>query len=247
MRHLGDCCAAEAALPPIYTGAGGLVYDALCRDDDCGVPELAASLRDAGASTVIELGAGSGRITLPLLRTGFRVVAVDLSSTLLGLLTRRVAEQGLTASLDVVHADVLDDALGLPRADAVLIGTSTISIFDMAGRRRCLRAMNNLLAPGGAAVVELYEVAPDAPAVGPVPLGVSGSFTEDLRWDEGLRTSVVTLAGQAYESTTHLLTPRLLEADLREVFGPRCRVRTSRQPIAAGRWNTQLVVDEVAA
>ncbi|HJN74750.1 MAG TPA: class I SAM-dependent methyltransferase [Myxococcota bacterium] len=54
------------------------------------------------AGAVLELGCGTGRVTLPMARTGARVVGVDLSVPMLECL-----EQKLEADLDVrlVHAD----------------------------------------------------------------------------------------------------------------------------------------------
>lgn len=58
--------------------------------------------RDAGR--VLELGAGTGRLTLPMARTGAEVVALDLSRAMLGRLEERLAEE---SDLDVtpIHGD----------------------------------------------------------------------------------------------------------------------------------------------
>src|SRR5215471_8262002 len=61
-----------------------------------------------GADEVLELGAGTGRITLALIRAGHRVTAVDRSRPMLDVLKRKAGR--LTAlerlRLDVQHADM---------------------------------------------------------------------------------------------------------------------------------------------
>src|SRR5580658_2226641 len=52
--------------------------------------ELARRRLTAGAA-ILELGAGSGRVTIPLARDGFHVTAVDRSPEMLARLRARVA------------------------------------------------------------------------------------------------------------------------------------------------------------
>lgn len=71
-----------------------------------------------GASSVLELGAGSGRVTVPMAETGTPVVAVDLSAPMLEKLQRRVDETGL--DIDVVQGDFTSLDLGR-RFDLVVL------------------------------------------------------------------------------------------------------------------------------
>jgi 16S rRNA (adenine1518-N6/adenine1519-N6)-dimethyltransferase len=69
-------------------------------------------IRIAGLSTddvVVEVGPGLGSLTLGLLPTAARVVAVEIDPTLAGALTGTVADYapGLASRLDVVQADAL--------------------------------------------------------------------------------------------------------------------------------------------
>lgn len=64
--------------------------------------------RLAPGQAVLELGAGSGRVTLPLLRAGHSVVAVDQSATMLARLAARAAAlpQAARERLAIVRADL---------------------------------------------------------------------------------------------------------------------------------------------
>ncbi len=69
-------------------------------------------VRTAGVSpddVVVEVGSGLGSLTLGLLPTAARVVAVEIDPTLAGALTATVADYapGLVSRLDVVQADAL--------------------------------------------------------------------------------------------------------------------------------------------
>ena len=78
---------------------------------------LAAHGLDA-TSTVVDLGAGTGRFSLAAARRFGQVTAVDVSPAMLGRLRERVAAAGL-ANLDCVRAGFLSYQHAGPPADAV--------------------------------------------------------------------------------------------------------------------------------
>src|SRR5678816_357802 len=59
---------------------------------------------------ILELGAGSGRVTIPLARAGHDVVAVDASPAMLGKLRARVASlpDAVAKRITVVQGDLRD-------------------------------------------------------------------------------------------------------------------------------------------
>src|SRR5215210_2442876 len=61
--------------------------------------------RRAGGS-VLELGCGTGRVTLPLARTGARIIGVDRSAEMLTHARRRVQRARLTQNLSLLRADI---------------------------------------------------------------------------------------------------------------------------------------------
>ena len=64
--------------------------------------------------SVLEIGAGSGRLTIPLAQTGFDVAAMDVSATMLAILDDRL--KGLPAvvrnQVQIIQADVCELELG---------------------------------------------------------------------------------------------------------------------------------------
>ena len=126
-----DGCAVElyALLPPM------------------GEPELVHAAIPAGAS-ILELGAGAGRMTARLVELGHPVVAVDESAEMLAHV--RGAE--------TVRARIQDLALG-HRFDAVLLASFLVNTPDRALRGRFLRACREHVADGGQVLVQRHPPA----------------------------------------------------------------------------------------
>lgn len=100
----------------------------------------------AGPSSVVELGAGTGRVSLALAADGHRITAVDRSEVLLAALRARRTPG---ATLDTLCCDVRD--LRLDRhVDTVL---APALMVQLAGgprdRRRLFDSVADILSPGG--------------------------------------------------------------------------------------------------
>jgi SAM-dependent methyltransferase len=123
-----DGCAVDfyALLPPM--GEPGVVHAAI----------------PAGAS-ILELGAGAGRVTHPLLALGYPLVAVDESPEMLA----RIRGAG------TVPARIQDLALGR-RFDAVLLGSFLVNVADRGLRRRFLEVCREHVADGGCVLIERH-------------------------------------------------------------------------------------------
>jgi SAM-dependent methyltransferase len=113
--------------------------------------ELAAA---AGpGTTILDVGAGTGRVTLHLAHRGFAMVALDADARLLGALARRAA------GLDVrtVAADARDFDLG-ERFALIIVPMQTVQLLDgSAGREAFLRCAQRHLQPGGRLVLALAD------------------------------------------------------------------------------------------
>lgn len=83
------------------------------RDDVRGYVSLARHLL-GGPGRILELGCGTGRVTLPLLRDGHEVVAVDASPTMLAGLDARLGRAGaaVRGRCRVERADLRDFSVG---------------------------------------------------------------------------------------------------------------------------------------
>lgn len=147
---------------------------------------------------VVELGAGTGRITLPLARDGHRVTAVDRMDTMLGLLRRKVAAAGaeLAGRVEPTLGEIT--ALPLPdrSADLVIAPFNVLMhLYRWEDLLACFREAARVLVPGGTFAFDV--LLPDL---------------EWLTWDANERHSVTyfthprTGAAMVY-STNHTYDP----------------------------------------
>jgi methylation protein MtfA len=130
-----------------YEGFHARVYDALTSrnvwDADVYLRELTRK-----PTTVLELACGAGRLTLPLLRTGCDVYAIDLSTDLLAGLRDRTRQEGVRCP-HLIAADIRDFALKR-RFDVILLGGLTISLLPReTDRERVFRQVAQHLTDDG--------------------------------------------------------------------------------------------------
>ncbi|WP_101848498.1 daptide-type RiPP biosynthesis methyltransferase [Zhihengliuella sp. ISTPL4] len=139
-----DLVGATARHQDLYTGAGADFYDRLVGPDRAEIREVLALARTA-PGPVLDLAAGSGRLTVPLVRSGHRVTAVDLSADMLAHLRRALPDR---AAVDCIVADMRDLALE-GRYGLVVLGATSITLLDQAGRSRLYAGVRRQLAAGG--------------------------------------------------------------------------------------------------
>lgn len=121
---------------------------------------LAAAQRVHGA--VLELGCGTGRLLIPLARSGATITGIDLS---LGMLARcreklqreapAVRERATTLRLDMTSF-----ALGQSFALVIAPFRCFQHVLDVQRQISCLRSIHQHLAPGGRLILDVFHVQP---------------------------------------------------------------------------------------
>lgn len=175
----------------VYGPVGAGIYHDLADGDRHEVAELTTLLRDV-RGTVLELAAGSGRLTVPLLARGLEIVALDLSASMLDLLEQRLEAlpPRLRRRCSTVTADMRSFDLGRS-FDAVVLGTTSVSLLDAAGRDHLFGCVARHLADGGRFLLStVHRPAGDGP--GEVLTGASGRrYTLFEDWQAGVCTVVI--------------------------------------------------------
>jgi SAM-dependent methyltransferase len=134
-----------------------MTLDALWHDLECGAYQedlpLWRALAGETGGPVLDVGAGTGRVTLDLAAGGVAVVGLDVDASLLAVLQRRAA--GLP--VETVVADARD--FDLPRRFAlVLVPMQTLQLLGgPAGRAAFLRRSLDHLEPGGLLAAALAD------------------------------------------------------------------------------------------
>lgn len=137
------------------------VYDdwyANVTDVEATVSRLIGLAGSTGA--VLELGAGTGRLAVPLTRAGLNVTAVDSSREMLDQLHALDTE----GAVEVVHGDMVDDLPDGPFAAALIAYNTIFNLLDNGAQQACFAAVAARLEPGGVFVVEAFVPEADAPA-----------------------------------------------------------------------------------
>jgi SAM-dependent methyltransferase len=125
---------------------------------DVGFWQRLAAAQEGG---ILELGCGTGRLTVPVARTGARVVGVDRSEPMLARARQRLRRSGLTAAL--IRADIRQ--LPFRRRSKFRLVMAPYGMLQSLTRERDLRATLDAVAGvverGGLFAIDLV---PDLPA-----------------------------------------------------------------------------------
>ncbi|MGK3994188.1 class I SAM-dependent methyltransferase [Sorangium sp. So ce1024] len=128
---------------------------------DAKLMESLRALAVPPGAAILDVGAGTGRNSLPLARLGYAVDAVEPAPALADALDAEVAREAL--AVRVIRADALRDELPLQAAGyAFAVVAEVTSHFRGAGDLRALfERLARLVAPGGHALVSAFVSAPD--------------------------------------------------------------------------------------
>jgi SAM-dependent methyltransferase len=211
------------------------LYDAWCAEVQEDIPfylGLAASLAgelDVERLDIVELGAGSGRITLPLALAGHRVRAIDASQRQLERLSAASADADVAAHIEILHADMRDLAQLVPAGSAHLVLAPFRSMLHVTRERdRVFEQVHDVLTAEGAFAFDVFHARPDQVA------------TLDGQWLHRRTETTTTGKWRFDERATYRPAPAgdpadesLLDVDVRCEWKPRARVRRRIDPSLA--------------
>jgi ubiquinone/menaquinone biosynthesis C-methylase UbiE len=131
--------------------------------EDIGAKLTAAILEElahAGASRLLEVGVGTGRISRPLMERGIHVTGVDIAPAMMARLREQLTPAHTPPDL------LLADATRLPFADNTFPAILFVHVLHLIpGWRRAIAEMVGVLAPGGI-ILSSWEQTAGAPRWG---------------------------------------------------------------------------------
>lgn len=136
-----------------YADAALYDYEYRRRRADVAFYRELAKRRLKPGERILELGAGSGRVTVQLARAGFQVVALDTSKPMLAKLRSRVAAlpQAVARRITVVEGDLRSFEIAGPKFPlAIAVFNVLEHLYTRVEVDACLRSVVRHLAPGGA-------------------------------------------------------------------------------------------------
>ena len=151
-------------LPAAYRTAGlhTEVYDVLTEPSDPSIRGdvgFYLDLAQRNGGTVLDLGCGTGRVSLPLAREGLEVVGVDISKAMLDRATfrRELEDDGTASRLSFVQANMVNFDLGRQFGTVLVPYRSFQMLLTREEQRTCLTSIRAHLEEGGAAAIDLFD------------------------------------------------------------------------------------------
>lgn len=148
-----------------YDGAGSLfveAYDAFCGDEPAQIAGDVAFYRrlaEEASGRSLELGCGTGRITLSLAESGVDIIGVDVSAAMLAQARRKVA--GLPSEskerIGLVEQDMSLLDLGEQFGFAFIPFRSFQHLLTVELQQQCLIAIRRHLRPAGRLALHLFD------------------------------------------------------------------------------------------
>lgn len=186
----------------MYDGLEAELYDCLDELSDFEDIDFYRWFLEASSGEVLDLGCGTGRVLLPLVESGLRVMGLDGSERMLELCGASLRERGLDAEL--LRGDMRSFDLGERRFGTILIpGFSVQMLLEDEDLAACLACCRRHLADGGQLIVPTHlpwEMIWD---------GRSSSPLEERRVAERGGTGERLIAYQGWELDTDLQRLRL--------------------------------------
>lgn len=129
-------------------------YDAIHADEHEDI-DFILDVARTQAGAVLDLGCGTGRITLPLAQAGFTVTGLDNSAEMLTLANKKVVDLQLQSTIQLISADITNFTLDHPPFALALISQNTLMHFTETALPTLLRSAHRHLAPNGLLLIDI--------------------------------------------------------------------------------------------
>jgi len=159
----------------------------------------------ASGGPVVELGAGTGRITLPIAAAGIPVIGVDTSEGMLAVCREAALAAGVAELVDLRLGDLREPPVAERVPLVICPFRALLHMETEDDRRRALGAAHTLLEPGGRFIFDVFE--PDDEDIATTNglwLEREPGIWERADWDRDARTLTLSVRGPDATSTLEL-------------------------------------------
>ena len=150
------------------SGYGGWVpevYDLMEGDFEDDIP-LVLELAEETGGPVLDLGCGTGRLSIPLLQEGLEVFALDSDARMLERLSQKAGRFPVEdrARLTLLQQDMRECRTPRPAALAVCSTNTFLYLGSLEDQRKTLLSVHSCLKPGGALWLDVFVPKPNPSA-----------------------------------------------------------------------------------
>ncbi len=165
----------------MYEELASLFYD-FTKPIDGDYPDVPYYLDLLGSQDrkILEIGAGTGRLCIPLLLEGYKVDALECSPHMISLLLQNL---GLKKSKTKIHEMRAEDMKFQQSYDDIIVSFGSFQLFsDLGVAQKCLQLFRKALKKGGRLFVDLDVIRPEVHKAGLKSYGteVQTSKTEKI-------------------------------------------------------------------
>lgn len=105
--------------------------------------------------SILEIGTGTGRITIPLLKKGINVTALDVAPRMLNILKNKLHKEGFSAN--IICADMRNFKIE-EKFDAIIVTFRTFQhMYTVADQKSALKNIKKHLKPKGILIFDVYN------------------------------------------------------------------------------------------
>jgi SAM-dependent methyltransferase len=112
------------------------------------------NLAEKYGRSILELGCGTGRITIALAQAGFKVSGIDVSDSMLKEAREKSAKAGV--EIELVKGDMRDFDLGKEYSLIILAANALCHLLTLDDFEACMSAVKNHLTQNGRFVISVF-------------------------------------------------------------------------------------------
>jgi SAM-dependent methyltransferase len=180
-----------------YTGVEATFYD-FCFTGLEGDVQFYVEEAHKTETPVLEIGCGTGRILLPIAQAGVPIVGLDRSTTMLGILRRKLGKLGPETQnrVELVEADMRDFSLGEQFNLITIPYRAFLHLLTSKAQRQALACIREHLTDKGRLIFNIFDPSHELIAARLGPLGATlQKDSEFVHPDTGQRV-IVWFSGQ---------------------------------------------------
>lgn len=174
-------------LAPMTSNYDATLYDLCTPEDFGGDVQWYCELARASGGPVLELGAGTGRITLPVAETGVEITALDLDARMLDALRAKVAAAGadLERRVTVVEGDMRDFHLEREFALVIIPFRAFLHNLTFEDQLACLRCAHAHLRSGANLAFNVFHPSLEIMAANEGAMARVWRWTDEVAMPDG--------------------------------------------------------------